>query len=105
MSKQLFWTVDGGTRDGKRLFIEGPGTLSLTLDNDDVDQDEVKAALPEIVDALNRHWHKNAAAIDRATRMIARLRRVSDIVEYGDDEGRDKLVAIKAVIGDEDQQP
>lgn len=40
----------------KDIDIHGPSDLYIQIDNDDVDQDLVQAAMEEMVAILNTHW-------------------------------------------------
>jgi hypothetical protein len=40
----------------KSIFIDGPFNLSLEIDHDDVDHDQVEKEAQALVDLLNKHW-------------------------------------------------
>lgn len=48
------WRIQPYKRHDKDIILEGPNDLELVVDFDDVNHAEVEAALPIIVDALNK---------------------------------------------------
>jgi len=55
------WTVRTGPRDGKVVVIEGP--LRLEIDNDDVNTDDVKSGVRQLLALLNDHWRAQSKCL------------------------------------------
>jgi hypothetical protein len=69
-----FWTKQEAKPIDKKITINGPGTLTLWLDNDDVSPEEVESALPKIMHALNTQWALESSAGKGALAVIEHYR-------------------------------
>lgn len=50
-----FTKVESG--DGKRIFIYGPISLTIEIDNDDVNHEEVKRDTYKLLRMLEKYWY------------------------------------------------
>lgn len=50
------FTAEPFTTIDKDIAILGPGGLSISVDYDDVDHDQVRAATEKMLRILNQHW-------------------------------------------------
>lgn len=59
MPKKFSLTVSG---DNKRMFIEGPWDLDVTIDHDDVDHKQVERDAKRLCKLLDTYWNASSSS-------------------------------------------